>query len=77
VVFPPPAASASTARDALAHWLQFSYFYQAQNAVVWDSPEDLFRKLDECDFAQVSERMYHENRARREESLRRWVEVLG
>jgi len=76
---PPPAASASaaTAHDALAHWLQFSYFYQAQNAVVWDSPDDLFRKLNEYDFADLSARMYHENKTRREESLRRWAEVLG
>lgn len=62
---------------AMAHWLRFCYFYQVENAVVWDSPDDLFRKLTEYDLPAISEKMYLENRARREESLRRWARVLN
>ena len=63
--------------SAMAHWLRFCYFYQVENAIVWDSPDDLFRKLSEYDLAGVSEKMYLENKARREESLRRWAGVLN
>jgi len=62
---------------AMAHWLRFCYFYQVENAVVWDSPDDLFRKLTEYDLPAISEKMYLENKARREESLRRWAGVLN
>ncbi|MDD9858043.1 MAG: hypothetical protein OXU96_08375 [Gammaproteobacteria bacterium] len=62
---------------AMAHWLRFCYFYQVENAVVWDSPDDLFRKLAEYDLPGISEKMYLENKARREESLRRWAGVLN
>jgi len=54
---------------AMAHWLRFCYFYQVENAVVWESPEDLFRKLTQYDLPAISEKMYLENKARREESL--------
>lgn len=62
---------------AMAHWMRFCYFYQVENAVVWDSPDDLFRKLTEYDLPAISEKMYLENQARRAESLRRWARVLN
>ena len=62
---------------AMARWLRFCYFYQKENAIVWDSPDDLFRKLSEYDLADISEKMYRENKASRKESLRRWGEVLN
>ena len=72
---PHPCSFHDGAR-AMAYWLRFCYFYRLENAVVWDSPADLFQKLNDCDFAAISEKMYAENRAHRRESLRRWGEVL-
>ena len=80
---PPPLFLDSPHRSfhederAMKNWLRFCYFYQVENAVVWDSPDDLFRKLTECDLAGISDKMYLENQARRRESLNRWAEVLA
>ena len=62
---------------AMAYWLRFCYFYQLENAVVWNSAPDLFQNLNDCDLSEISGKMYAENRARRRESLRCWGEVLG
>ena len=72
------AASSATVDHARAvgDWLRFCWFYRQENAVVWNSPDDLFRKLTEYDLAALSEKMYLENQTRRAESLRRWAEVL-
>ena len=72
----PHPCSFHDGEQAMAYWLRFCYFYQLENAVVWDSEADLFQKLNDCDFSEISEKMYAENRARRRESLRRWDEVL-
>ena len=72
---PHPCSFHDDAR-AMAYWLRFCYFYQLENAVVWDSAADLFQKLNDCDLSEVSKKMYAENRARRRESLRCWGEVL-
>ncbi len=63
-------------KQAMAYWLRFCYVYQVEHAMVWDSTDDLFRKLTEVNLQNLSENMYRENKARREASLRRWAEVL-
>lgn len=72
----PHPCSFHDGERAMAYWLRFCWFYRIKNAVVWNSEADLFQKLNDCDFAEISEKMYLENRARRRESLRRWGEVL-
>ncbi|MDD9854919.1 MAG: hypothetical protein OXU88_01930, partial [Gammaproteobacteria bacterium] len=64
------AASSATVDHARAvgDWLRFCWFYRQENAVVWNSPDDLFRKLTEYDLAGLSEKMYLENQTRRAKS---------
>lgn len=39
------------------YWLQFSFFKQKKNIIFWDSPEDLFEKIINTNFNEVSNKM--------------------
>ncbi len=63
--------------NAQLYWLQFCFFYQTRNAIVWESPEDLLEKIASTNFDEVRAKMYRENKERREAGLQKWREILG
>ncbi len=61
---------------ALRHWMQFCFFYRTQNAVLWNSEEDLLNKLANADLKRIRENMSEENARRRKTALGAWKKIL-
>lgn len=58
------------------YWIQFADFYQWPHIVLFDSWEDLFRKLVTADLNDIHEKMMAYN-AKQEQVLRRqWLDIL-
>lgn len=58
------------------YWLDFAYFSTKENIIVWDSPSDLFQKLNTTDFQEVSNKMKKENIIHLEQQLDNWKNLL-
>lgn len=54
------------------YWLQFAYFYNKKNIIYWDSPIDLFYKLNTINLQEVSYNMKIENLVHKETQLNNW-----
>lgn len=62
--------------EAQEYWLQYCFYYQVQNAMVWDSEEELMHQLATVDLAKMRKNMYAENRVRRRAALCEWKSIL-
>lgn len=58
------------------YWLDFSYFFDKQNIIFWNSPSDLFEKLVTLDLNSISQNMRLENEYNRSKELDNWKNVL-
>ena len=63
-------------KEDLNYWLDFTYFNTKENVIYWDSPEDLFSKLNSTNFDEVSEKMRTENELHRTKQLNNWKNLL-
>jgi hypothetical protein len=63
-------------KEDLNYWLDFTYFNTKENVIYWDSPEDLFSKLNSTNFDEVSEKMKIENELHRTKQLNNWKNLL-
>ena len=61
--------------DDQKHWLQFCFFYQVKNAIIWHSEKDLMEKLATTDLEQVRHNMYAENITRRANTQKDWKTI--
>jgi len=55
--------------DDREYWLNFAYFYNKENIILWDNPQDLFLKLTTTNLKEVSEKMKIENNKNKETQL--------
>lgn len=62
--------------DDVRYWLKLSYFYQKENVIVWESPEDLFEKLHAVNVLELSQKMQEENARNRKVQLDNWRKLL-
>ena len=62
--------------DDEKYWLQFCYFYQQKNVIIWTSPEDLIKKLYTLNLKKISNKMYAENMQNRKIQLQNWMDIL-
>jgi hypothetical protein len=63
--------------DAERYWLQFCYFYQQKNTVVWNSLDDLMNKLTTLDLHAINKRMHAENMENRKTQLNNWRKIVS
>jgi hypothetical protein len=65
-----------TSREAVAWWLQWADYYVFPHVILFDSWEDLARKLQGADLAAVSRAMLAHARAQEAELAQLWAGVL-
>lgn len=58
------------------YWLNFAYFYNKENIIYWDSPEDLFYKISNTNLKEVSIKMKLENNKHKENQINNWKKLL-
>lgn len=58
------------------YWLSYSYFYNKKNVIFWDTIPELFYKLINTNFQEVSYKMRIENEQFRIEQMDNWKKLL-
>jgi hypothetical protein len=58
------------------YWLSYSYFYNKKHIIVWDTIPDLFYKLMNTNFQEISDKMKIENEEFRNEQMNNWKNLL-
>jgi len=62
--------------DDRDYWLSYSYFYNKKNIIIWDTIPELFYKLTNTNFQEVSNKMKIENEEFRNEQINNWKNLL-
>jgi hypothetical protein len=60
-----------------SYWLEYSYFYQKKNIIVWEDPLDLFNKLITTNLHEVSNKMKEETAEYQKLQLQNWKSMLN
>ena len=64
-------------REDRDYWLNYSYFYNKKNVIIWDSIYDLFIKLINTNFQEVSYNMSVENDEFRNKQINNWENLIN
>jgi len=64
-----PNSYNDTDRD---YWLSYSYFYDKKNVIIWNTIPELFYKLMNTNFQEVSDKMRIENEEFRNTQMNNW-----
>ena len=60
-----------------SYWVDFSYFYTKKNVIMWDTPDDLLKKIRDTDLMMVSTEMKKENELFRQTQLTNWDNMIN